>query len=103
MTGVPLTGPIKQPLSLITLDIMLPVMDGWEFLTRLKLVPALGELHYNIDWRRNNWTYLQQESYRALKAAGDNPASGVAYNARAARRSWRCMQEFFREIWRVNE
>ena len=34
-------------------------------------------------------------------AAGDNKASGVAYDARAARRSWRCMQEFFREIWRV--
>jgi dienelactone hydrolase len=34
-------------------------------------------------------------------AAGDNQASGVAYDARAARRSWRCMQEFFREIWRV--
>jgi dienelactone hydrolase len=34
-------------------------------------------------------------------AAGDNPASGVAYNPRAARRSWRCMQEFFRDIWRV--
>jgi dienelactone hydrolase len=34
-------------------------------------------------------------------AAGDNQASGVAYQARAARRSWRCLQEFFREIWRV--
>ena len=34
-------------------------------------------------------------------AAGDNKASGVAYDARAARRAWRCMQEFFREIWRV--
>jgi len=34
-------------------------------------------------------------------ASGDNPAAGVAYNPRAARRSWRCMQEFFREIWRV--
>lgn len=34
-------------------------------------------------------------------AAGDNQASGVAYNARAARRSWRCLQEFFQEIWRV--
>ena len=33
--------------------------------------------------------------------AGDNKASGVAYDARAARRSFRCMQEFFREIWRV--
>jgi dienelactone hydrolase len=34
-------------------------------------------------------------------AAGNNSASGVAYNARAARRSWRYMQEFFQEIWRV--
>jgi dienelactone hydrolase len=34
-------------------------------------------------------------------AAGDNQASGVAYNARAARRSWRCLQEFLQEIWRV--
>jgi dienelactone hydrolase len=35
-----------------------------------------------------------------------NPAAGTtgprgAYDARAARRSWRYMQEFFREIWRV--
>jgi dienelactone hydrolase len=34
-------------------------------------------------------------------AAGHNPAAGAAYDARAARRSWRCMQEFFQEIWRV--
>jgi dienelactone hydrolase len=34
-------------------------------------------------------------------AAGHNRAAGAAYDARAARRSWRCMQEFFREIWRV--
>jgi signal transduction histidine kinase/DNA-binding response OmpR family regulator len=32
---------VQQPLSLITLDIMLPHMDGWELLSRLKLVPAL--------------------------------------------------------------
>jgi PAS domain S-box-containing protein len=31
----------QQPLSLITLDIMLPNMDGWEFLARIKQVPAL--------------------------------------------------------------
>jgi CheY-like chemotaxis protein len=32
---------VQQPLALITLDIMLPNMDGWEFLGRLKQVPAL--------------------------------------------------------------
>jgi CheY-like chemotaxis protein len=31
-------------LSLITLDIMLPNMDGWEFLTRLKAAPALAAI-----------------------------------------------------------
>jgi CheY-like chemotaxis protein len=31
----------KQPLALITLDIALPRMDGWDFLTRVKKVPAL--------------------------------------------------------------
>ena len=40
----------------------------------MKLVPALGELHYNIDWRRNNWTYLEKESKRAIEAAGASPA-----------------------------
>jgi PAS domain S-box-containing protein len=34
----------EQPLSLITLDIMLPVMDGWEFLARLKRAPALAAI-----------------------------------------------------------
>lgn len=32
---------VQQPLTLITLDIMLPDMDGWEFLARIKQVPAL--------------------------------------------------------------
>src|SRR5688572_5951461 len=32
----------RQPLSLITLDITLPGMDGWEFLNRIKQVPALS-------------------------------------------------------------
>jgi signal transduction histidine kinase/ActR/RegA family two-component response regulator len=34
----------QQPLSLITLDIMLPDMDGWEFLGRIKQVPALARI-----------------------------------------------------------
>lgn len=40
----------------------------------MKLVPGLAELHYNIDWRRNNWGYLEKESKRAIGAAGDSPA-----------------------------
>ncbi|MEO5510362.1 MAG: PAS domain S-box protein [Longimicrobiales bacterium] len=32
---------VKQPLALITLDIMLPGMDGWEFLAQIKRMPSL--------------------------------------------------------------
>jgi signal transduction histidine kinase/CheY-like chemotaxis protein len=32
---------VEHPLALITLDIMLPEMDGWEFLARIKQVPVL--------------------------------------------------------------
>jgi PAS domain S-box-containing protein len=35
---------VQQPLSLITLDIMLPNMDGWEFLARLKQAPTLSRI-----------------------------------------------------------
>ena len=35
---------VQQPLSLITLDIMLPNMDGWEFLSRLKQIPDLRRI-----------------------------------------------------------
>src|SRR5258708_2000979 len=34
----------QQPLTLITLDIMLPGMDGWEFLTRVKQLPTLTRI-----------------------------------------------------------
>jgi PAS domain S-box-containing protein len=34
----------KQPLSLVTLDIMLPNMDGWELLARLKAAPTLRDV-----------------------------------------------------------
>ena len=40
----------------------------------MKLVPALGELHYNVEQRRNNWAYLEKASKGALEAAGDCPA-----------------------------
>jgi CheY-like chemotaxis protein len=34
----------QQPLALITLDIMLPDMDGWEFMARMKKTPALKHI-----------------------------------------------------------
>ena len=34
----------EQPVSLITLDIMLPDMDGWEFLSRIKQLPDLKRI-----------------------------------------------------------
>jgi len=34
----------QQPFSLITVDIMLPNMDGWELLARLKAAPALAAI-----------------------------------------------------------
>jgi PAS domain S-box-containing protein len=35
---------MQQPLALITLDILLPNMLGWEFLTRIKQIPALAHI-----------------------------------------------------------
>jgi CheY-like chemotaxis protein len=32
----------RQPLSLITVDIMLPNQDGWEFITQIKKIPELS-------------------------------------------------------------
>jgi CheY-like chemotaxis protein len=39
-----LTLAVQRPLSLITLEIMLPDMDGWEFLARVKKMPALARV-----------------------------------------------------------
>jgi CheY-like chemotaxis protein/two-component sensor histidine kinase len=35
---------IRQPLALITLDVMLPNMEGWDFLTRIKQMPELTNI-----------------------------------------------------------
>jgi PAS domain S-box-containing protein len=35
---------LQQPLSLITLDILLPNMNGWDFLGRLKQIPELSRI-----------------------------------------------------------
>jgi PAS domain S-box-containing protein len=34
---------VQQPLSLITLDVLLPDMDGWQFLACIRQVPALAK------------------------------------------------------------
>lgn len=41
---------------------------------KMRLVPGLSEIHYNIEWRRNNWEYLEKESKRAIAMAGESPA-----------------------------
>jgi PAS domain S-box-containing protein len=35
---------VQQPLALITLDIILPAMDAWEFLGRIKQIPSLSRI-----------------------------------------------------------
>ena len=35
---------VQQPPSLITLDVLLPTMDGWALLAHLKQAPALGRI-----------------------------------------------------------
>jgi DNA-binding response OmpR family regulator len=34
----------RQPLALIILDILLPGMDGWQFLERIREIPALQQV-----------------------------------------------------------
>jgi PAS domain S-box-containing protein len=86
-TALALAG--QQPLSLITLDIMLPNMDGWELLGQLKQVPALGRIPVviiSIVADRNKGFALgaaavmqkpisRQELYQALVQLGLIPRS----------------------------
>jgi hypothetical protein len=41
---------------------------------KIRLIPGLSELHYNIEWRKENWEYLERESRRAIAAAGTSPS-----------------------------
>jgi PAS domain S-box-containing protein len=84
-----LTLAMQQPLSLITLDILLPNMDGWELLGRLKQVPELAHIPVviiSIVADRNKGFALgaaavmqkpisRQELYQALVALGLFPLS----------------------------
>ena len=86
---------VQQPLSLITLDIMLPNMDGWEFLGRLKQVPALRRIPVviiSIVADRNKGFALgaaavmqkpisRQELYESLARSG--PVPGLRRAARS--------------------
>ncbi|MEA2624826.1 MAG: hypothetical protein QOD06_871, partial [Candidatus Binatota bacterium] len=80
---------VEQPLALITLDIMLPDMDGWEFLGRLKQLPDLRRIPVviiSIASDRNKGFALgaaavmqkpisRQQLYEALVDLGLLPAS----------------------------
>jgi CheY-like chemotaxis protein len=80
---------VQQPLVLITLDIMLPNMDGWEFLGRIKQVPALAVIPVviiSIVAERNKGFALgaaavmqkpisREELYGALVNLGLSPVS----------------------------
>jgi PAS domain S-box-containing protein len=80
---------VQQPLSLITLDILLPNMDGWDLLARFKQVPELAHipvLIISIVADRNKGFALgaaavmqkpisRQELYHALVSLGLFPRS----------------------------
>jgi PAS domain S-box-containing protein len=80
---------VQQPLALITLDIMLPNMDGWQFLSRIKKVPELRRIPVviiSIATDRNKGFSLgaaavmqkpiaRQELYEALVDLGLLPLS----------------------------
>ena len=80
---------VQQPLALITLDIMLPNMDGWEFLDRIKQVTELRNtpvVIISIVADRNRGFALgaaavmqkpisRQELYESLVALGLFPLS----------------------------
>ncbi len=51
-----------------------------------------------IDWQM---VYFGGAVHAYMNPAANNRAGGVAYDARAARRSWQYMQNFFKEIFAV--
>jgi CheY-like chemotaxis protein len=80
---------VTQPLALITLDIMLPDLDGWEFLARIKAIPSLRRIPVVIisivaDTARGfslgaaavmQKPISRQELYEALEDIGMFPAA----------------------------
>ncbi len=95
--------------SLITLDIMLPNMDGWEFLDRIKQVPALARIPVVDHLDRRRPTQGLRARRRGRHAKADLPPGAV----RLARRpgagppdtgplKWRrcCSSRTTRPTWR---
>ncbi len=52
----------------------------------------------NIDWQM---VYFGGAVHAYMNPAANNKAAGVAYDAKAARRSWQYMQDFFKELFAV--
>ena len=74
---------VQQPLSLITLDIMLPNMDGWEFLGRIKQVPELRRIPVVII----SIVADRNRGLRARRRGGHAEADVAAGAVRVARRA----------------
>ena len=100
---------VQQPLSLITLDIMLPNMDGWEFLGRIKQVPALdahpGRDHLDRGRSQPGLRARRRGDHAEADVAagavrGARRARAVAAGARARRsRSWSSTTTRMRWSW----
>lgn len=55
-------------------------------------------LDANVDWQLN--VYGNAVHSFTNQASGNDPSTGIAYNAQADQRSWQAMQVFFKELFK---
>jgi dienelactone hydrolase len=94
-----LTSP--QPEELKSIKAAILVLHGADDpLVKPEAITAFQEAmrQGGIDWQL---VFFGGAVHAYMNPAANNKAAGVAYDARAARRSWRYMQDFFKEIFVV--